>query len=114
MVDDASDYDDHDFNQPGYKLCVSGYMSLEFDDNVPIDVQTTSDDIFTEVDFNINEDPFENFLRKKENEDIKALINDIIHTAETSAKAIPCAEGDDVPTGYGARYFRYSIDFERA
>ena len=69
--------------------CVSGYMSLEFDDNMPIDVQATSDDIFTEVDFNINEDPFENFLRKRENEDIKALMNDIIHTVETGSKSVP-------------------------
>ena len=65
MVDDTPVYDDHDFNQPSYKFCVSGYMSLEFDNNIPIDVQATSDDIFTEVDFNINEEPFENFFRKK-------------------------------------------------
>ena len=89
MVDDTPEYDDHDFNQPSYKLCVNEYMSLEFDDNVPIDVQVTSDDIFTKVDFNINEDPFENFLRKRENENIKSLMNDIIHTVETGSKSVP-------------------------
>ena len=65
MVDDTPDNDDHDSNQPGYKLCVGGYMSLEFDDSVPIHVQATSDEIFTEVGFNINEDPFENFITEK-------------------------------------------------
>ena len=89
MVDDTPDYDDHDFNQPSYKLSVSGYTSLEFDVNIPIDVQAISDDIFTEVDFNINENPFENFLRKRENEDIKALMNDIIHTVKTGSKSVP-------------------------
>ena len=62
-------------------------MSLEFDDNVPIDVQATSDDIFAEVDFNINEDPFENFFTERENEDIKALMNNIIHIEETGSKS---------------------------
>ena len=30
MTDDTPDYGEHDFNLPGYKVCVGGYMSLEF------------------------------------------------------------------------------------
>ena len=32
MIDDSPDYEDHDFNLPGYKVCISAYMSLEFND----------------------------------------------------------------------------------
>ena len=45
--------------------------------------------IFTKVDFNINEDPFENLLQKRENENIQSLMNDIIHTVETGSKSVP-------------------------
>ena len=35
MKDDSPDYEDHDFNLPGYKIIPSGYMLLEFKDNLP-------------------------------------------------------------------------------
>ena len=35
MKDDSPDYEDHDFNLPGYKIMPSGYMLLEFKDNLP-------------------------------------------------------------------------------
>ena len=88
MIDDSPDYEDHDFNLPGYKVCISGYMSLEFNDHEPVTIQATSDDSFTEVDFNINEDPFEVFLQKREKEDIKTLLNDVMTAVETGSKAI--------------------------
>ena len=35
MKDDSPDYEDNDFNLPGYKIIPSGYMLLEFKDNLP-------------------------------------------------------------------------------
>ena len=35
MKDDSPDYEDHDFNLPGYKIIPSVYMLLEFKDNLP-------------------------------------------------------------------------------
>ena len=39
MDDDAPDYDDHDYNLPGYLITPSGYMLLEFQENTPLEDQ---------------------------------------------------------------------------
>ena len=36
MKDNSPDYEDHDFNLPGYKVIPSGYMLLEFKDKLPM------------------------------------------------------------------------------
>ena len=78
ITDDTPDYEDHNFNLPGCNICVSGYMSLEFNSKDPIKEQVTSENSFTEVDFNINEDPFEAFLKTREVEDITGSLYEII------------------------------------
>ena len=51
-------------------------------------MEATFDDSFTEVDFNMNEDPFEVFLQKREKEDIKTLMNDVMTAVETGSRTI--------------------------
>ena len=55
MKDDSQDYEDHDFNLPGYKIIPSGYMVLEFKDNFPMEYQQSSDNCYHDVHFNIND-----------------------------------------------------------
>ena len=88
LFDDSSDYEDHNFNLPGYKVCISGYMCLEFNDDEPIAMQATSDDSFTEVELNINEDPFQTFSQKKDEEDTKALMKEIIAAVEKGSLTV--------------------------
>ena len=52
MKDDSPDYEDHDFNLPGYKIIPSGYMSLEFKDNLPMEYQQSSDNCYHDVHLN--------------------------------------------------------------
>ena len=39
MRDNSPDYEDHDFNLPGHKVIPSGYMLLEFKDNLTMEYQ---------------------------------------------------------------------------
>ena len=59
MNDDTPNYEDHDFNIPGYKIVLSGYMMIQYNENVPIEQQDSSDNMYTEVDFNIELDPLD-------------------------------------------------------
>ena len=63
-------------------------MSLEFNNSEPISMQASSDNSFTEVDFNINEDPFEIFHQKREIEDVKAILHDMISAVETESTSV--------------------------
>ena len=55
MKDDNPDYEDHVFNLPGYKIIPSGYILLEFKDNLPMEYQQSSDNFYHDVHFNIDD-----------------------------------------------------------
>ena len=55
MKDNSSDYEDHDFNLPRYKIISNEYMLLEFNDNLPMEYQQSSDNCYHDVHFNIDD-----------------------------------------------------------
>ena len=63
-------------------------MSLEFNSKDPIKEQVTSDNSFTEVDFNINEDPFAVFLKTREVDDMTGLLYEIITAIDEESETV--------------------------
>ena len=51
MCDDEPNYEDHDFNCSGYKIIPSGHMQLCFDEKLSLAEQTSSDNVYHELDF---------------------------------------------------------------
>ena len=78
MNDDTPNYEDHDFNLPGYKIVASGYMMLEFNENVPIEQQDSSGNVYTEVDFNIELEPLDELKDMLIEEDVSSVVNNMI------------------------------------
>ena len=63
MKDDSPDYENHDFNLTGYKKIPTGYILLEFKNNVPMEYQQSSDNCYHDVHFNID-DTDNNFYKE--------------------------------------------------
>ena len=62
MKDVSPYYEDCDFNLPGYKIIPSEYMLLEFNNNLPMEYQQSSDKCYHDAHFNID-DTDGNFYR---------------------------------------------------
>ena len=80
MDDDAPDHnDDHDYNLQGNLITPSGHIVLEFKKNILLEDQLCSDNIYQEVNFDIDDD--EIFIKDYSNirmeEDVKVLLNDL-------------------------------------
>ena len=89
MKDGSPDYEDHDFNLPGYKIIPSGYMLLEFKDNLPIEYQQSSDNCYHDVHFYIDDtdnDFYKEYSDIVLHEDVASTLNKIIQSVSESSE----------------------------
>ena len=89
MIDDSPDYEDHDFNSPGYKTIPSGYMVLEFKDNLPMEYQQSSDNCYHDVHFNIDgtdKDFYKEYSDIMLHKDVASTLNKIIQSVSESSE----------------------------
>ena len=77
----SPDYEDRDFNLPDYKIIPSGYMLLDFKDNLPMEYQQSLDNCYHDVHFNID-DTDNDFYKEHSDimlhEDVASTLNNII------------------------------------
>ena len=87
-VDDSHDYDDHDYNLPGYLITPSGYMLLEFKDEVPLHLQAHSDNVYEEIqpDMESKDNIFSVYAEKNLIEEVRAVWEETLENVSSDQK----------------------------
>ena len=107
MKDDSPDYEDHDFNLPGYKIIPIGYMLLEFKDSLPMEYQQSSDNCYHDVHFNIDDadnDFYKEYSDIMLHEDVASTLNNIIQSVSKSSEYT--SEKEFIYDSSGPSHFR--------
>ena len=103
--DDSPEYDDHDYNLPGYLITPSGYMLLEFKDEVPLHLQAHSDNVYEEIqsDMESQGNILGDYAEKNLAEEVRAVLAETLENLSGNQIQV---EKDKIVDSHGRLHYK--------